>query len=277
MFWTTKPLVALAVITTLNSAVLAGFTVDTKTTHLTDGESTDTAKLSFEPDRLRIEGGASATIIIYRSDKQTLWNIHPDTKTYVEMNASTVAETTTRMKEAMARMDAQLSQLPPERRKNAEKLMAAMFASQVQPSMPNVTIKTSNTTRTIQSLNCRLLEVFQGKTKTGEYWVTDWKNIPISASDFTIFSEMGTFFSKILAPLQNNPVLKGIVKNPYQAFDKIDGFPILIRRLEDGKAVSETHFQNIQKTAHPNTHFDVPKGYKKKTQKAAPKPHQKTP
>ena len=53
------------------------------------------------------------------------------------------------------------------------------------------------------------------------------------------------------------------VADGFDVFDRIDGFPLLIRRYEDGKVASETAFKKVIKTQANAKLFEVPASYKR--------------
>ncbi|MDZ7379223.1 MAG: DUF3617 domain-containing protein, partial [candidate division KSB1 bacterium] len=84
-----------------------------------------TSKAYIDKDRMRAEVGDPDTdqVVIFRQDKERFWIINNKDKTYREITKQEVQTIKAQIDSAMAMMQEQMKNLPPEQRKMMEQRM----------------------------------------------------------------------------------------------------------------------------------------------------------
>jgi hypothetical protein len=70
---------------------------------------------------------------------------------------------------------------------------------------------------------------------------------------------MSRFLQELVASM---PMLQSMQADQgLEGLDRVEGYPVLMREFENGKAVSEVLFRSVEKRALPAATFEVPAGY----------------
>lgn len=132
-------------------------------------------------------------------------------------------------------------------------------SARLQQERPQSAIefRTTSETGEIEGLPwVRVVETRQGAA-TRELLVTPWKELATGVDAVRVFQEMSDFFDDIVE------ISGGVARmpNPYQHFEKLGGFPLVIRQLDgNGNAVIETRVISIEVVEESSGVFDNP-GY----------------
>lgn len=223
-----------------------------------DTDSLNRQTLKVSGDLLRTDREGEEAYTIFRGDRQVLWHVEPEKKSYMEMTREDLAALGEKMSEAMKKMEQQLAKMPPQQRKMMEKMMADRMP-QKKKSAKLVIAKTGRKKK-ISGYNCVEYKVKQDDRKKAELWVTDLAETPLSRKDFGVFEDMAAFVNEML---KNMPM----DVSPAQGFgyEQIDGLPIRSLHYADGKLVSETLCTGIRKKDIPGSSFTVPAAYRKRS------------
>ena len=91
----------------------------------TSAGTAETSQIQIEKTRMRAERGIGGRpqVIVFDSDAQVIRMIDPERKTYREMTKADVDRIASQMSGAMAQMQEQMKNLPPEQRERMEALM----------------------------------------------------------------------------------------------------------------------------------------------------------
>ena len=106
------------------------------------GEQPTTTKVFVDSDRVRIEteGEFGRSVMIFRGDKQTMWIVAPDRRSYQELTKEQVdrfgEQMGGRMAEMRQQMQEQLKNMPPERRKMVEQMMKSRMGGMLMAAAP---------------------------------------------------------------------------------------------------------------------------------------------
>lgn len=227
------------------------------------GETKDLQKgsmyISGENIRMQIVAQENKNYTIFRADKQLLWAIDDQRKEYSEITKESIKSMGQKVNTAMQQMEAQMAQMPPEQRAMMEQMMKGQVGAMQNKPM-ELTFKNTNRKKTINNYPCTGYEEYRDNVMVRELWVTPWNNFASSADVLAAFKAMGAFFNELVETFKNNPFMKGL-DNPYSYNETLNGFPVVVREFEDGKATLETEFKQGEKKNLDANLFLPPKGY----------------
>jgi len=189
-------------------------------------------------------------IVIVRLDKQMIYQIDANEKTYSEM---TFSEWEAQMKAMGQKMDAQrdelrkkMEEMPEEQRKMMEQMMGGQMAGKTKDAP--IDVKKTSESKKIAGFSCTKYSVTQEGKETIALWATkDLKGYDSMRKDMEEFTTrmMATDF--------------GGMKGLADAMKKVDGFPMETDMHEGVKvAVTKVERKNIAANE-----FEVPAGFAK--------------
>ena len=214
------------------------------TTEAADGKHTEE---SFAMPKMfkivRTGETRNSSTIIFRLDKQLLWMLNPEEKTYSEMTFADMEKMANKGAERMAAMKERMKEMPEERRKMMEKMMGAND----QP----VEVKNTGESKTVSGYKCTKFLVLRGGEEMMSLWVTDGlKEFKPLMADWKSFSERMSAMTARFA------------KGMSDIYAKINGFPMQTTLSVMGQTMT-TSVTKVEKRTVPSGEFEVPAGYKK--------------
>jgi len=181
---------------------------------------------------------------IFRFDKDLMWDINHNDKTYNEM---TFDQMQMEMKNAKNKMVEAMKDMDPQQQEMMKKMMGNKMGTMLgQSETPMISFKNTGKKKTIKGYNCSLVIMYMGEDPLMEMWMTNKYNL-------------GDDFIKIYQKM-------GVIKGKIPKNSKLKGFPILTKMKIDmgmGKMESETTVTKIVKTSVSDKEFELPKGYRK--------------
>jgi hypothetical protein len=220
------------------------------------GNATPLVETSMYIDagRLRIESRSAEgehTITIFDESKQVLWVIDRVAGTYQEMTAAKMAEMKKRMEEARQAMEAELAQMPPERRRMIEEMMKQQLGG-----ASDMTVREIGRGEKVGSFTCIHYEQLMRGKRSGEVWTASPDQLQLGEAEYKTFQALGRF----LEPLgQSAPGGAGLVS----ASRHIEGFPVRSLAYDGGQAVAEEKVTKTERRALEPTLFALPSGLEK--------------
>lgn len=207
------------------------------------------------PKMFKYDG--DATILIIRMDREKIYTVNAEKKTYTEMTFAEMEAFANKMKSQMGGVKDQLREklkdLPPEQRKLMEEKMGAYM--QNAPTDQKVDLKLTGEQKVIAGHPCKKYSASQAGKELASFWV---------ASDVRGFDNMRKDwmeFSKRMVSMSGMSALA-------DAYQKIDGFP-----METDAAGGVTSVvTKVENRSTPAGEFEVPSGYTRTTLDAAGAP-----
>ncbi len=217
----------------------------------TTGKNTKPQNSQFwaMPKMLKI-AGATGEIVIVRSDSGAVTMIDTKGKTYREVTPAELAAGANAMRDqaqtAMAKVEEQLKNAPPEQRAMMEKMLANM---KVLASTKPRAVKVDKTkeTKTIAGRTCTKYVA----TADGKPMLTAWTTTEVP--EFVALRPDWVSYQRRMAEATG-----GIGADLVQAYNEIDGFPMETEMNGDRSIVTKIEARNT-----PATEFDVPAGFTK--------------
>ncbi len=223
----------------------------TTTGAMLNGQSA-VSQSSYMPGMLRATTGQGSEYVIMRLDRQVMYTVNPDDRSY---SALTFRELEELMKKASSQLDAkmaemkeQLKSMPEDQRAMMEKMLAGRMPG--GKAKEKVEVVNTGEHRAIAGLPCTRFLIRRGKDTLATVWTT--KAVKEYAS---MRKDMQEVMRRLMS--MNPLVGKGFV----DGYLKVEGFPV---ETEMGGAMGiRTVVTKIEPRNTPETEFDVPAGFTK--------------
>jgi hypothetical protein len=257
-FLTKSVMLAAAISASASGAWAAdGILIHEKTT---SGGTTKTHQIQIDQHRMRAETAGAAgerQAIVFDGTKRVLTIVNYDKKTYSEMTQADVDRLSGQMSDAMAKMNDQMKNLPPEQRARIEAMMAGRggMAGAAGAAAEKTEYKKTGSDR-VGQWTCDKYEGTRGGQKIEELCAVAPQTLGFTAADFAVTRDLQAFFGK-LAP-QNADSLFRIGSAAAQGFS---GVPV--RRVTFGSAPSTSELVDVIRQNIPDATFTVPEGFQK--------------
>jgi hypothetical protein len=256
----TSAAILAAVLTAAPLYAADGILIVQKTTTST---GTQTHNIQIEQSRMRAETGgmpqrggqpAGPQAVIFDGTKQTLMLVNDARKTYSEMTKADVDRLSGQMAGAMAQMQEQMKNMPPEQRAQIEAMMRGRGMGASTP--PKTTYKKVGTD-TVGKWTCDKYEGYRDGNKVSELCTVDPKALGFTPADFQITKEMADFFGKLIP--QGADRMFSIGSAEQQGYS---GVPVrTVQTMGDQQVTSE--LVDVKRQSFPASTFEVPAGYTK--------------
>lgn len=224
----------------------------------TTGGDSKTNQIQIEKDRMRAETAGRAgekQAVVFDGAKQTLWIINEDRKTYNEMTKADVDRLGGQMSDAMAKMQEQMKNMPPEQRARIEAMMRGRGMPGGDAAAPKTTYRRVGTD-TAGKWKCDRYDGYRGEQKISEMCTVDPKTLGFAAADFDVTKQLAAFFSKLMP--QNADRLFAIGSPEEQGYS---GVPVRHVSLEGQHTTTE--LVDVTRQTFPASTFEVPAGFQK--------------
>ena len=227
----------------------------------TSGANTSTHQSQIEKTRMRAEFAGQAgrkQTIIFDATAPVLWMIDDQAKTYSEMTKADVDRIGAQMSSAMAQMQQQMQNLPPEQRARIEAMMQGgrgMIAGAAGP--PPEYKKTG--TDTVGKWTCDKYQGTKNGEKTSEVCTVAPGAFGFAMGDFEITKQFAEFFSKLMPQ-----GAEGLFRIGSSGPAGFSGIPVRSVSFKDGAPQTVTEMTEASRQNFPDALFAVPAGYKKR-------------
>jgi hypothetical protein len=214
-----------------------------------------THRVQIDRDWMRMEHQMSGEqqAFVFDGTRQVIWIVNLDKKTYSEMTKADVDRLGGQMTEAMARMQEQLKNLPPDQRAMVEQMMKGRGMGATAPK----TVYRKAGTDRVGRWACDRYEGYQNTRKTSELCTVDPAALGFVPADFEVSRKLAEFFRKLVP--QNAENLFAIGKVEEQGFA---GVPVR-RVFSVGQQQTTTEMTEVTRQTFPPSTFEVPAGFKK--------------
>jgi Domain of unknown function (DUF4412) len=224
------------------------------------GATTQTHQIQIEKDRMRAETTGAAgekQAMLFDAAKQVMWIVNYDKKTYSEITKADIDRLGGQMTDAMAKMQQQMQNLPPEQRAKMEAMMAGRGGMRGAGAGAAAKTEYKKTgTDTVGQWTCDKYEGSRSGQKTSELCTVDPQTLGFTAADFEVSRQLQAFFSKITPQGAENMFRIGSAED--QGFS---GVPV--RRVSFGASPTTSEITAVTRQHFPDSTFAVPDGFQK--------------
>ncbi len=225
----------------------------------TVGGKTQTHEIQIDQHRMRAET-ASPTgdkqAMVFDGAKQVMLMINYDKKTYSEMTQADVDRLGGQMGDAMAKMQQQMQNLPPEQRARIEAMMAGRGRSGGAAGGAAKTEYKKTGSDRVGKWACDVYEGTRNGQKVAELCTVAPQTLGFTAADFEVSRQLQAFFGKLVP--QGADSLFRIGSAEDQGFS---GVPV--RRVSFGPMPSTSEITDVTRQTFPDSAFSAPEGFQK--------------
>ncbi|RMI00311.1 MAG: DUF4412 domain-containing protein [Calditrichaeota bacterium] len=231
----------------------------------------------LEGDRLRMEYRAvdDEYVLIFRGDRQVMWLLQPQSKTYVELDQEAMRKMTEHMSQMrdqmmqqmtpqqramMQRMMEQMKDLPPEQRKAMEERMRGMTGMGMGPTSPPVYKQVASGEK-VKQWTCRRYEVYRDDQKVEDIWVADFETVGLSSADLQVFEQFQEFLQALSRQIGESMQFLVTIPKEESSQPPYRGFPVKSVVYEGAQVESRAELVSVEHPAVPAASFEIPADY----------------
>src|SRR5262245_2840949 len=255
---TLAALIAAIASTTLPAAAADGVLIAQK---VTNGTTTTTHQSQIEKTRMRSEL-TSATgrkqVVIFDGAAQVLRMLDDEGKTYTEMSKADTERLRAQMNGAMAQVQEQMKNLPPEQRARMEALMKGRG---VIPATTEPTTYKKVGTDKVGKWTCDKYEGTRNGEKVSEVCTVGPSALGFTPGDFEVTQQLAEFFSNMMPQLAEGLFRIGSAAPNANSFS---GLPVRFVSFRAGAPQMTSEVTDASRQSFPDALFQVPAGYQKR-------------
>ena len=229
------------------------------------GGPTTSQQIQLDRTHIRAETAANGDTVafVYDGAARVVRMINMSRKSYTEMDQAQIQQMGQQVNSAMAAMQAQLKNLPPEQQKMMQDLMKGrgLIGPGAAPERP--TFKRTGSDKAGQ-WTCAKYEGYRGAEKVAEVCAVEPSELGLTAADFEAAKQLAQLVKSMMPAAADQLSFNGTIEE--------QGFPgIAVRRvtLRNGKPDSTTELTEIRREAIPASVFAVPAGFKREAMPGA--------
>ncbi len=223
---------------------------------MTSGGTTDTFRIQIDASHMRMETtgptGQKQTVI-FDGARQVLWMIDASRRTYNEMTKADVDRMGGQISDAMAQMQQQMANMPPEARAQME----AMMRGRGMPGAPPRTEYRRAGSDRVGTWACDKYDIVRNGQKAGEICTVAPSALGFTPADFAVTRQLADFFQRLMP--QGADRMFAIGTEQAQGYN---GVPVKHVTME-GQRQTVIEVTEAGRQAFPASTFEVPAGYKK--------------
>ena len=251
--------VTAAILTTATARAADGILITQK---MTSGSgAVTTTQVQIDKLHMRAEGsGANGRkqTMIFDGTAQVMRMIDDEAKTYSEMTKADIDRLSGQMSGAMAPMQEQMKNMPPEARARMEEMMKGRGMAAPGSAATPIEYKKVGTDK-VGKWTCDKYEGRRGAEKVSEVCTIAPDALGFTAGDFEVTRQMAEFFSKLVP--QGAEQMFRVGSNDANGFA---GVPVRMITFKNGAQDMVSELADVSRQNFPETTFAVPAGYQKR-------------
>ena len=260
---TTQTLIGLVVAIGLTAAPATAASGVLIAQKVTSGTTTTTHQSQIEPTRMRSEIASSTgrkQAVVFDGAAQVLRMIDDDAKTYTEMAKADLERMRGQVDGAMAQMQEQLKNMPPEQRARMEALMKGRGAAMTGMAGPPTEYKKVGTDK-VGRWTCDKYEGTKSGEKVSEVCTVAPSALGFTAADFEVTRQLAEFFKSLMPQAADGLFTIGsATPNP----NSFSGLPVRVVSYRGGTVQTVSEMTEASRQTFPDTLFQIPAGYQKR-------------
>jgi hypothetical protein len=219
--------------------------------------------------RAESRSGNEQVAFVYDGSAQVARMINLDKKTYFEMTRAQAQQMGQQADSAMAAMQEQLKNMPPEQRQMVEQMMRArgLGAGPTRgggpPASERIEYRRTGTDKVAQ-FPCTKYEGYRGQAKVVEVCAAEPRDLGVTAADFEVTRQFAEFIKIMLPQAADQIATYGSVEE--QGFA---GFPVRRTSFRNGAVESVSELAELRRETIPPATFDVPAGFRQEAMPGA--------
>jgi hypothetical protein len=225
------------------------------------GAQTATSQTQMDRSHVRseVQANGETNAFVFDGQADVIRMINLSRKSYVEMSRADAQQMQQQVSGMMAKMEAQLKNLPPEQRKMFEDMMKGRGGlpggGAAPPAPPRITYKAAGNDK-VGQWACTKYDGYNGAEKVTELCTVQPGAIGLNESDFTAMKQMAEFV-KAMVP----DAAEQFSVNATVAEQGFAGVPLRRVSYRNGKPTDSTELLEVRREAIPASAWEVPAGF----------------
>jgi hypothetical protein len=226
------------------------------------GGKTVSNHIQIDKDHMRAEtqSNGAQTAFIFDGPHQVIRMVNVENKSYMEMTKAEMEQMGQQINGALAQMQEQLKNVPPEQRALVEQMMRARGGQVAAAPQPAKIEYRKTGSDKVGQWSCTAYDGYRGQEKVAAVCAVDPKDLGVTPADFEITRQLQEFM-KTLAPQAADRIV-ALGKAEDQGFA---GIPIRRTQFKNGAVDSVSELTEFQRQAFPASTFEVPSGFRKES------------
>lgn len=230
----------------------------TETRHLEEKGPPRENLLLADGQRMRLDAGDSSVVFHAHSDQGRIYVIDHSDHSYVEIDRNAMESMAKSLGEAKQEMRQRMAPVPPDRRKEAEKLLTDTVGP--TRSRGKSEIRPTGRHDRVAGIPCSEVEVWVDGKKEADVCQASFADAHVPRSDLDAVREMVGMLRESAVALAPETLREGGL-DAVGSLGHMDALPLRMRTYEDGKPVLETVVTEVKEEKAPAGAFQVPPGY----------------
>ena len=248
-------LTAIALVS-LTGGLTTGANGVTITARAVSGGTSQTHHIQLDADHLRADTGDNKAVI-FDGARQVLEIVNTDQKTYRELTKADVDRLGDQMSGAMAQMQTQMANLPPEQRARIEAMMKGRGVNPPGATAPKPEYRKVGTDK-VGRWTCDKYDVYENGAKAGDVCTVSPSALGLSDSDLAVTRQMQTFFAALLKFMPATQANQMLTIRSFTT-EGLSGIPVRRTRANG----DSTELTDVTRGNVPESAFQVPEGFQK--------------
>ena len=223
-------------------------------------------RLIFDTNHLRMEfsdgpklDAGSRTIVLFDAVGQSIRAVDDTRHSYVQLDRAEIEALARRIARARSEMEARLPELQPEEQKMVRQMIRDMSPGPIKAG-PEERLVAQAETRVFEGQTATLHDLLIEDRLVGEVWVASPGAFGLQRTDLAVFRAFSRFQAELISSL-GIAAARSFGGEPLALFDRVEGLPLLVRRIEGARVESETRFGPVREVAPDDTRYRVPEDY----------------
>ena len=230
---------------------------------VTSNGNTMTSQTQIEKTRMRTEvtgPDGRKQILIFDGGAQVMRMIDEGGKTYSEMTKADVDRVSGQMQGAMAQLQQQMANMPPEARARMEAMMQGAGRGMAGMAAQRPEYRKAGGTERVGRWTCDKYEGVRNGAKVSEMCTVDPSVVGFAAADFAVTKQFAEFFMKLM-PQGVDRIFSVGTAGPAG----FSGIPVKSVNYDNsGKVTSTTELTDVTRQNFAEALFAVPAGFQKR-------------
>jgi hypothetical protein len=233
----------------------AGVRIKAEMTDLKTNNTTQ-QELLLDNDRLRVNEGARSILFLTDDGRERMVILDTARSEYREMDRQSMEQVSQQLQGAMAQMQKQLENLPPDQRARIEQMMKGRMGQAGQGAAAGArTTYTAKGSGSVNGFACTKYEGMRGAEKVADLCAAKPADLRLSPNDFRIFEKMREFGASLLSGVTNSPLANSRMTDLMQ--QGYDGFPIQQTSYSAGQATTKSELKSIDRASFSDADFSL--------------------
>ena len=223
-----------------------------------NGQSS-TNQIQFDKTHMRAESHASGSpmAFVFDGQKQVAYMIDAGKTSYTEITKTDLDGLRGQMDSAMAQMQKQMENLPPQQRQIMEQMMRGRGMPGAPAAAPKVQYRPAGSDK-VGQWSCTKYEGYVGQEKTTEVCTVDPKDLGgLTPTDFDVARQFGEFMKTLAPQAADRLPINGGTQEGF------NGIPVRRTTYRNGAVESVVELTQVSRQSFPASTFAPPSDFQK--------------